>query len=167
MREQKLNNTRILSAKNLQYMQENNMIRNRNISYRKLTNIIGRNRIIAWKFNVITSSVPLKWEQGNIFGRENKYLSWVEMTSRFWTSCKGRDILFEYKLSHLDGNIFTLKKSVLSTLKGGRGNKGDMLRRLYNFWEIKGCPQMISEQGRIVLEEKRSDESEKWDIKKN
>lgn len=76
----------------------------------------------------------------------------------------GRDIPFEYKQSHLGGNIFTLKKIVLTTLREGKGNKDGMLRRLYNFWEIKGCPQMVSEEGRIVLEE-RSDESEKWDTK--
>lgn len=73
MREQKINNPRILSAKNLQYMQENGTIRNRNSSNYKLTNIIGRHRIIAQQFNVIASSVHLKWEQGNVLGRENKY----------------------------------------------------------------------------------------------
>lgn len=45
-----------------------------------------------------------------VLGRDNKYLSWVEMTGRLWTSHKGRDIPFEYKQSHLGGNIFTLKK---------------------------------------------------------
>lgn len=30
---------------------------------------------------------------------------------------------------------------------------------------MKECPQMVSEQVRIVLEEETVDESEKWDIK--
>lgn len=66
-------------------------------------------------------------------GEKINILSWVEMSSRLWTSHMGRDIPFEYKQSHLGGNIFTLKKRVLTTLREGKGNKGDMLRRLYNF----------------------------------